>query len=72
MASSSTNTTVHYDLIGALRAALRDMVARWTAYRTYRKTSDELSTLSERELHDLGLNRAMIEQVSRQAAGYLN
>ena len=71
MASTSTNTT-HYDLTSALSAVFADLRARFSAYRTYRKTQDELSGLTERDLHDLGLNRAMIEQVSRQAAGYLN
>lgn len=72
MASTSTNTTVHYDLTNALIAVLGDLRARWTAFRLYRQTRDELAGLTERELNDLGLSHSMIEQVSRQAAGYLN
>jgi len=33
----------------------------------FRKTISELSTLSDRELHDLGLNRSMITDVARNS-----
>ncbi len=33
----------------------------------FRKTINELSALSDRELHDLGLNRSMITDVARNA-----
>ena len=76
MATSTTNTThtpvLHTDLPGALRAVAADWRARWAAYRTYRRTRDELSGLSDRDLADLGLNRSMIEGVAREAAGYAN
>jgi uncharacterized protein YjiS (DUF1127 family) len=45
--------------------------AAWTKfsnYRMYRKTVNELSALSSRELADLGLNRSMLKRVAYQAA----
>ncbi|MCK5885255.1 MAG: DUF1127 domain-containing protein [Alcanivorax sp.] len=33
----------------------------------FRKTITELNSLSDRELHDLGLNRSMITDVARKA-----
>jgi uncharacterized protein YjiS (DUF1127 family) len=48
-----------------LRANLGERVAR---YRTYRTTLNELASLSDRDLSDLGLHRAMIADVAREAA----
>lgn len=50
---------------GDLRATLAARVAR---YRTYRQTLDELAALSDRDLADLGLHRADIRGVARDAA----
>lgn len=36
--------------------------------RLYSRTFHELSALSERELNDLGIHRAMIAEIARQAA----
>lgn len=47
--------------LSAFRTALSD-------YAAYRRTRDELSGLSDRELDDLGLNRHDIERISREAA----
>ncbi|WP_170758751.1 DUF1127 domain-containing protein [Ruegeria lacuscaerulensis] len=41
---------------------------RFTRYRIYRQTVNELSELSNRELADLGLHRSMIRRVALQAA----
>lgn len=40
---------------------------RITRYRLYRQTVNELSSLSNRELADLGLNRSMIRSLAVQA-----
>ncbi|MGR3514182.1 MAG: DUF1127 domain-containing protein [Paracoccaceae bacterium] len=37
-------------------------------YRTYQTTLSELNTLGERELEDLGLNRAEFRKIARRAA----
>ena len=41
---------------------------RFTQYRTYRTTLDELEALSDRELADLGIARTMLRSVAYQAA----
>lgn len=41
--------------------------ARFTQYRQFRRTLDELSTLTRRELADLGLNRSMLHSVAHEA-----
>jgi uncharacterized protein YjiS (DUF1127 family) len=51
--------------ISALRADLAERAAK---YRLYRTTLNELSSLTDRDLHDLGLHRAMIADVAREAA----
>lgn len=51
--------------LGGLRADLAERVAK---YRLYRATVNELSSLSDRELHDLGLGYADIEAVALKAA----
>jgi uncharacterized protein YjiS (DUF1127 family) len=48
-----------------LRTGLAERAAK---YRTYRATLNELGALSDRDLADLGLHRAMIADVARDAA----
>ncbi len=36
-------------------------------YRLYRRTMEELESLSDRELNDLGLSRLVLRDVARQA-----
>ncbi|MFO1173677.1 MAG: DUF1127 domain-containing protein [Paracoccaceae bacterium] len=54
-----------FDRIGAFFAYLNDNRRR---YSVYRQTLRELEGLSDRDLNDLGLHRAMIEQVALDAA----
>ena len=44
-----------------------DIVGRYKDWRSYRRTVNELSHLSNRELADLGINRADIPFVARRA-----
>ena len=41
-----------------------------SAWRRYRTSVRELSSLTDRELSDLGLNRYDIEWVARKSAGF--
>ena len=52
-------------LIGDVVEALRNAVMR---RKLYTRTLDELRSLSDRDLADLGLSRAMIAEVAREAA----
>ncbi len=42
---------------------------RFSQYRVYRNTVNELNCLSDRELSDLGLNRSMIRRIALEACG---
>jgi uncharacterized protein YjiS (DUF1127 family) len=44
-----------------------DVVGRYKGWRKYRRTVNELSSLSNRELEDLGINRVDIPFIARQA-----
>lgn len=48
--------------------ALTDTRAAYGRWRLYRRTRDELSTLSDRDLADLGVVRGDIETIARSAA----
>lgn len=52
-------------IVGNLVADLRDHLARRGLYR---QTVRELNALSDRELADLGINRAMIRGIAHEAA----
>lgn len=57
---------------GTSRPSLKSVVAGWRSraaqWRTYNKTVNELSALSDRDLADIGLNRSMIPDVARETA----
>jgi len=59
---------VNADITGRISAVLKSAKLRFANYRVYRKTIAELSTLSSRELDDLGLSRSMIKRVALEAA----
>ncbi len=48
-----------------MRTALGE---RWSRYKTYRTTRDELFALTDRELADLGIARASIQSIATFAA----
>ena len=53
------------DRVLSVVETLKDAMGR---RRTYARTLHELSALSDRDLTDLGLSRANIHQVAREAA----
>lgn len=59
---------VNVDVTGRISAILKSAKLRFANYRVYRKTIAELSTLSARELDDLGINASMIKRISLEAA----
>jgi len=48
---------------------IKSIVAWVDSWRRYRVAVSELSQLSDRELHDLGITRSEIHSVARQSAG---
>ena len=59
---------VNADVTGRIAATLKSAANRVASYRVYRKTVNELSALTSRELDDLGLSRSMIKRTALEAA----
>ena len=55
-------------VFGRVSALIAQIKERHAAYRVYRTTLNELSTLSSRDLADLGINRANIKSIAYEAA----
>ena len=68
MAYATEIHAVNGDITHRITAVLKTVGTRFANYRVYRKTMNELSALSARELDDLGLNHSMIKRVSIEAA----
>ncbi|CUH19704.1 hypothetical protein JSE7799_00491 [Jannaschia seosinensis] len=62
---NATAITTLRESFAARIATARANHARW---RTYRRTHDELSALSDRDLADLGMSRSGIRAVAYEAA----
>ncbi len=58
-------------LLSRLHAATDALVGRINRYRLYRRTLDELSGLTNRELADIGLHRSELRRVAAEAANDL-
>lgn len=52
----------------AIRDFFLGMADAWIRYAEFRRTYDELSALSTRELHDMGYSRSMITRLAYDAA----
>lgn len=61
--TANTQMTASNPALGYFEA----MVARFQAWRMYRKTVAELSALSDRELDDIGLIRSEVPNYARKA-----
>lgn len=53
---------------GRINEIFTNLMERRAKYRVYRQTLNELSTLSSRDLADLGMSRGSIQSVAYQAA----
>ncbi|TDK43227.1 DUF1127 domain-containing protein [Antarcticimicrobium luteum] len=58
-------------LFDRLHAATEALSDRYTRHRMYRRTYNELSALTNRELSDLGLHRSELRRVALESAGNL-
>ncbi|SDC34000.1 DUF1127 domain-containing protein [Ruegeria marina] len=68
MAMASEHGAVKVEQGFGISAMIEAAMARFARYRVYRETVNELSSLSGRELADLGLHRSMIKRIALQAA----
>lgn len=64
MANATTYNVGAYAGGNGLLARVRKAIAD---YRTYRQTIDELASLSDRELADLGLSRFSVREIAYQS-----
>ena len=55
-------------LLDRIGVALKALAERHARYAVYRETVTELSALSDRELADIGINRAQIRSVAMEHA----
>ena len=67
MATASQTRALH-DTSNGLSSLRSVLAARITWYRHYRRTLDELSQLTDRDLADMGMHRSVIRDVARNAA----
>ncbi len=65
MAFIQTAQTSRIDLFASLRAALHDFKAERTLRGQYRTTVRELSSMNDRELADIGINRYDIKGIAK-------
>jgi len=54
--------------LSAIRATFAGLADTWNRYTVFRRTYNELSALSTRELQDLGYSRSMITRLAYEAA----
>lgn len=68
MAFIATNKTAHGGMADRFADFVRAQRERLQNYRVYRQTFNELARLDDRDLADMGINRAMIPSIAREAA----
>lgn len=68
IAETTITPSRHRDLYAVLDGWLDALKLNRRRNAIYRQTLRELSSLSERELNDIGLCRSQVQQVSQQAA----
>ena len=65
---TTMNSTASASFGARVANVISGIRARRAKYAVYRSTMRELDALSERELNDLGINRASIRAIAYQAA----
>lgn len=70
MAYAVQTQTVSSNIFARGANLLTFIAERLERRRVYKQTVAELSTLSNRELADLGISRSMIRAIALEAAGY--
>jgi len=68
MAYVNTTRIAGFNLTERFAALRADIAARVAHNRAYRTTFNELSSMTDRELADIGVSRSMINEIARQAA----
>ena len=66
--ATQTHSNTTANILGRAANFFSNLSERSARYGTYRRTLDELSGLSDRELNDLGISRSMIKGIAYEAA----
>jgi len=67
MAIASNTRTVDLGLTDRIAIYFKDLAFSANQFRLYKKTYNELSDLTDRDLADLGLTRASLRSVAHEA-----
>lgn len=68
MATASDIRTNNTGVVDRVAAFFNEVGARYARYKTYRETLNEMASLSNRELRDLGLCRSQLRSVAWEHA----
>ncbi len=68
MAYADNSASLVAPKASGLSVIVANLTARLRRYRVYRETYNELMTLSDRELADLGMSRSMIRRLAIEAS----
>ena len=68
MAFVSDISNFESGLVKKMWASLKTAREQASQRRAFRRTLEELSALSDRELDDMGIHRSMIREIAREAA----
>lgn len=68
MAYATQTLTLSAGISARISAVVAQVKDSWARRSVYKTTVNELSTLSNRELADLGLSRSMIRSIAYEAA----
>lgn len=58
--------TAEWMNIQSLFDYIKDLKKRYALHKEYKKTLDELYSLSDKELNDIGINRGMVRSVAME------
>jgi uncharacterized protein YjiS (DUF1127 family) len=68
MSTFNEVTNIRPAINSRLGGYISGVSARFAQYRTYRRTLDELQSLTDRELSDLGISRHSVRAIAYRAA----
>ena len=68
MAAIDTVAVARFSVFARVASFIADLDAAYARYSVFHQTLNELSSLSDRELNDIGLGRGDLRQVARASA----
>ncbi len=68
MAQAISTHSITSELTARINSFVSDLYTRWHQHAQYRRTLDELQSLSARELDDLGIGRSELMAIAHESA----